>query len=61
MGYNINALRQETKKVKLNKKNGELSLPKQRQLFVNTLNEMQQYRDGRAWEWGELLKVAKDL
>ena len=61
MGYNINALKQEGKKLKLAKKNGELSLPKQRTLFVQTLNEMQQNRIGSLWEWGELLRVAKDL
>lgn len=36
-------------------------MPKQRSLFISTLNEMQQHRDNTIWEWGELIKVAKDL
>jgi hypothetical protein len=39
MGYNINSLKYETKKAKLVKKNCELSLPKQRALYINTLRE----------------------
>ena len=38
MGYNINTLRNEGKKVKMVKKNGELSMPKQRAMFISTLN-----------------------
>jgi hypothetical protein len=47
--------------VKIVKKNGELSMPKQRDLFITTLNEIQSQRDNIMWEWGELVKVAKDL
>jgi hypothetical protein len=61
MGYNINTLKTEGKKVKMAKRNGDLSLPKQRDLFISTLNEMQQNRSTPVWEWGELIKVAKDL
>lgn len=43
------------------KKNGQLSMPKQRSLFISTLNEMQQHRDSSIWEWGQLIRVAKDL
>jgi len=39
MGYNINSLKYEVKKAKVFKKNSELSLPKQRVLFVNTMRE----------------------
>jgi hypothetical protein len=37
MGYNINSLKHEVKKIKLNKKSGELSLPKQRAIFISAL------------------------
>lgn len=40
MGYNVNAIKYEGKKAKLSKKTGELSLPKQRNLFINSLKEM---------------------
>jgi hypothetical protein len=52
MGYNINTLKNEGKKVKMVKKNGELSMPKQRDLFISTLNEIQGHRDSTMWEWG---------
>lgn len=52
MGYNINALKHEGKKIKMTKKAGELSLPKQRNLFVSTLKEMQEHRESSLWEWG---------
>ena len=39
MGYNVNAVRYEAKKAKVYKKNSELSLPKQRVLFISTLRE----------------------
>lgn len=45
----------------MGKKNGELSLPKQKNLFISTLNQMQGDRLGNIWEWSELVKVAKDL
>lgn len=61
MGYNINSLKQGAKNIKVSKKNNELSLPKQRQLFVNTLRDMQEEREGRVWEWSELVQVAREL
>lgn len=39
MGFNVNSLKYETKKAKIVKRNCELSLPKQRALFVTTLRE----------------------
>lgn len=36
-------------------------MPKQRSLFISTLTEMQQHRGSSIWEWGELIRVAKDL
>ena len=49
------------KRGKGNKKTGELSLPKQRNIFISTLTELQSERVGKIWEWSELIKVAKDL
>ena len=40
MGYTTTSLRYETKKAKVAKKNCELSLPKQRNLYVNHLREI---------------------
>jgi carbohydrate-binding DOMON domain-containing protein len=39
MGYNINSLKYEVKKAKVFKKNSELSLPKQRALYVSAMRE----------------------
>jgi len=39
MGYNTNAMKYETKKGKVFKKNSELSLPKQRALYISTLRD----------------------
>ncbi len=40
MGYNIHSLKQKTTKAQLNKKPGELSLPKQRNIFLNELDSL---------------------
>lgn len=42
MGYNVNSFKYEVKKAKIYKKNSELSLPKQRNLFIETLREKAQ-------------------
>ena len=45
----------------VSKKNGDLSQPKQRKLFVEALNDLQADRMGNLWEWRQLVTVAKDL
>ena len=40
MGYNANVGKYEARRVKVNRRNGELSLPKQRGLFVGHLREV---------------------
>lgn len=52
MGYNMNVLKHESNKVKINKKPGQLSLPKQRAIFINSLADMQKDRLSNIWEWG---------
>lgn len=61
MGYNINALKEETKKVKIVKKTGELSLPKQRNLFIQSLKDQSEEKECNIWDWSELVKLAKNL
>lgn len=38
MGYTVNALNNDNKKAKLVKKPGQMSLPKQRNLFIQTMH-----------------------
>lgn len=59
MGYNINSLKYEVKKAKVYKKNSELSLPKQRTLFIETLREKAGSKESNLWEWTELVSIAK--
>ena len=61
MGYTTTSMRYETKKVKIAKKNSELSLPKQRNLYVNHLRDVSEEEGKEIWEWSELLKAAKEL
>jgi hypothetical protein len=49
MGYNINSLKEETKKVKLVKKPGELSLPKQKNFFIQALSEQSEAKKSNIW------------
>lgn len=59
MGYTTTSHRYETKKVKIVKKASELSLPKQRALYINQLREMSESESKEIWEWSELVKMAK--
>lgn len=52
MGYNINALKQDVKKTLISKNNGELSLPKQRKLFIAALKANSEDKGSNVWEWG---------
>lgn len=61
MGYNINSLKYEVKKAKVYKKNSELSLPKQRALFISSMREKGEEKESNIWEWSELVKLAKEL
>ena len=61
MGYTTTSLRYDTKKAKVAKKNCELSLPKQRNLYVNHLREVSEEEGKNIWEWSELINVAKEL
>jgi hypothetical protein len=61
MGYNINSLKYEVKKAKVYKKNSELSMPKQRNLFISQMREKMEEKDSNIWEWSELVKLAKEL
>jgi hypothetical protein len=49
MGYNINSLKYEVKKAKVYKKNSELSLPKQRKLFIETMRDKMSERASNIW------------
>jgi hypothetical protein len=51
MGYNINSLKYEVKKAKIYKKNSELSLPKQRNLFIENMREKMNEKGSNIWEW----------
>ena len=61
MGYTTTALRFEAKKAKLNKRPAELSLPKQRALYISHLRQVTETEGKQIWEWAELVKAAKEL
>ncbi len=61
MGYNVNSLKYEVKRAKVFKKNSELSLPKQRALFINSMREQGDQRDSNIWDWNELVSLSKEL
>ena len=49
MGYNTTSVRYETKRAKIPKKNSELSLPKQRTLYINHLREVSEEEEKEIW------------
>jgi len=49
MGYNVNSFKYEVKRAKVYKKNSELSLPKQRILFIETLRERAEEKETSLW------------
>ena len=61
MGYNINSLKYEVKKATIYKKTGELSLPKQRNLYIGALKQKSDEKQSNIWEWADLIKIAKEL